>query len=67
MKLLSCKFSGHSLKEISTDSLYIKEFECTRCNQKYTTDGYGRYVKLTKYWRENNRYFETFAASNKSA
>lgn len=67
MKLLSCKFKGHSLKQIATDSLYKEEFQCVNCKQQFTTDGYGRMVKLSKYWRENNRYFETVFANQKSA
>jgi len=60
MKLFSCKLTGHVLKEISTDSLYIKEYECSKCKQQYTTNGYGKLVKLTKYWKENNQYFVPF-------
>lgn len=65
MKLFSCKFTGHSLKEISSDSLYMKEFECAKCKQLYTTNGYGKFVRLTKYWKENNQYFASFL-ENKS-
>ena len=67
MKLFSCKIKGHKFKKLPTDSLYTEEFECTRCGKQYTTDGYGRMVKLSKYWRNNNSYFETFLKKQQSA
>jgi hypothetical protein len=57
MKPLRCKIKGHSLSPVSTQPFQIKEFECTRCNQKFTTDGYGRLVKFTRYWKENHDFF----------
>lgn len=61
MKLFSCKLTGHTLKEISNTTIYTKEFECVKCKQQYTTDGYGKLVRLTQYWKENNKYFSSFS------
>lgn len=67
MKLFSCKLTGHILKEITSDSIYMKEFECSKCKQQYTTNGYGKLVKLTKYWKENNQYFASFIENKEPA
>lgn len=61
MKLFPCKLTRHTLREISGNTLYAKEFECSKCKQQYTTDGYGKLVRLTQYWKENNKYFASFA------
>lgn len=53
-----CKVFGHHLVSIKKATLLIKEYECEKCHQKFTTDGYGHIVKLSKYWEENNLIFE---------
>lgn len=58
MKKLLCKINGHQFRSIKKQSTHIKEYQCSCCNQKFTTDGYGQIIKLTKYWEENNRLFE---------
>ncbi|RDK88218.1 hypothetical protein [Marinirhabdus gelatinilytica] len=63
MKIFSCKITGHNLNELTNNALYVKEYECAKCKQQFTTDGYGRLVKLTRYWKENNKYFATFIKS----
>jgi len=36
----------------------IEEYECANYSQKFTTDGYGKIVKLNSYRKENNLLFE---------
>ncbi|RMA65816.1 hypothetical protein [Ulvibacter antarcticus] len=61
---LSCKIKGHKLSSIQKESIFIEEFECANCNQKFTTDGYGKMVKLNPYWEKNNKMFERILHSN---
>jgi hypothetical protein len=42
----------------------LKEYQCRCCNQKYTEDGYGQIVRLTKYWEMNNILFEQHYRNN---
>tara|TARA_B100001146_G_scaffold225213_1_gene247932 strand:+ start:11830 stop:12033 length:204 start_codon:yes stop_codon:yes gene_type:complete len=60
MKHLRCKLKGHQLKKIEKESILIQEYRCTCCGQKYTTDGYGTLVRLTKHWERNNLLFENY-------
>ncbi len=58
MKSIYCKIKGHDLVELNNESIVIKEYQCKNCQQKYTTDGYGKMVKLTPYWEQNNLVFK---------
>lgn len=58
MKQLICKVTGHNLKNIQKENFLIKEYQCTKCKEKFTTDGYGHLVKLNRYWEKNNVLFE---------
>ena len=58
MKRIVCKIKGHKLNSIKKNNLLIKEYECTNCQQKFTTDGYGQIVRLNSYWLKNNLLFE---------
>ncbi|MFT4697651.1 MAG: hypothetical protein ACI9SJ_000780 [Flavobacteriaceae bacterium] len=58
MKILLCKIKGHELIGLNNESLMLEEFECKNCSQKFTTDGYGKVVKLTPYWVKNNLVFK---------
>lgn len=58
MKKLLCKIKGHQFVSVRKESPQIKEYRCTCCKQKYTEDGYGQIVRLTKYWEVNNSLFE---------
>jgi len=53
-----CKLFGHQLKPIKKDDILLKEYQCTCCQKKFTVDGYGRIVRLSKYWQDNNLLFE---------
>ncbi len=55
---LLCKVFGHKLVRNSIDYTSITEYTCQRCKQKFTTDGYGKIVKLTPYWEQNNLLFK---------
>lgn len=57
-KHFTCKLFGHQLQTIKKDSILIKEYECKNCKEKFTVDGYGQIVKLSKYWQQNNAHFE---------
>ncbi|PKA82763.1 hypothetical protein ATE92_0900 [Ulvibacter sp. MAR_2010_11] len=58
MKNIVCKLKGHTFTQIKKAPSSISEYECLHCKQLYTTDGYGRMVKLTKYWQANHQFFE---------
>ncbi len=58
MKKLICKLVGHNFISLKNKDSQIREYQCSCCKQKYTEDGYGQIVKLTKYWEENNSLFE---------
>jgi hypothetical protein len=58
MKKLFCKIKGHQFVSLKRGDYQIKEYKCSCCKQKYTEDGYGQIVKLTKYWETNNMLFE---------
>lgn len=60
MKKVKCKFKGHNIVAKHTTNIMLKEYECTECKQEFTTDGYGRMVKLTRYWKENNMLFKQY-------
>jgi len=64
MQRILCKIKGHSFTSIKKGHVQIEEFQCVRCKQKYTTDGYGQIVKLTKYWEKNNQLFEQYFRKN---
>lgn len=55
---ISCKLKGHHLEGIEKSNVLIKEYACSTCGKKFTTDGYGNLVKLNSYWKENNLFFE---------
>lgn len=57
-KKMLCKFLGHRFVSIKKEDILIKEYMCTCCAKKFTVDGYGRIVRLSKYWEENNLLFE---------
>ncbi|MEZ4875388.1 MAG: hypothetical protein R2793_08050 [Flavobacteriaceae bacterium] len=57
-KKLLCRVIGHQLKVVKKDKILLEEYTCTCCQKKFTTDGYGRIVRLSKYWEENNLLFE---------
>lgn len=57
-KNLKCKILGHKLEKVENGDLLIQEYTCTRCAQKFTTDGYGRIVKYSEYWKENHLLFQ---------
>lgn len=65
MKLLLCKLNRHSFTNISTENIHIKQFECSNCKKKFTTDGYGRMVELNSYWKKNNQFFEHYFQKTK--
>ncbi|NND61595.1 MAG: hypothetical protein HKN48_00210 [Flavobacteriaceae bacterium] len=58
MKKLICKIKGHSFIPVKKSVAPIKEYTCSCCKQRYTEDGYGQIVRLTKYWEMNNLLFE---------
>ncbi len=58
MKKLVCKIRGHQFVSVKKGGRHIKEYQCQCCKQKYTEDGYGKIVRLTKYWETNNLLFE---------
>ena len=60
MKNNTCKILGHKITPVATENVQIKEFECCRCKVQFTIDGYGRIVKLTNYWKQNNLLFENY-------
>lgn len=64
MKNMYCKIIGHELIELDNDSILIKEFKCKKCLQKFTIDGYGKIVKLTPYWEQNNFVFKNSKSYN---
>ncbi|MCB0457849.1 MAG: hypothetical protein KDC91_08905 [Flavobacteriaceae bacterium] len=57
-KKLRCKLLGHQFVSIKKEDIFIKEYKCQCCHKKFTIDGYGRIVALSKYWEENNLLFE---------
>ena len=57
-KKMWCKFLGHQLEPIKKDDILLKEYRCACCQKKFTVDGYGRIVRLSKYWQDNNLLFE---------
>ncbi|MAO08912.1 MAG: hypothetical protein CL596_09395 [Alteromonas sp.] len=60
-KRILCKLFGHRFINLHPQKSLIKEYRCRCCNQKFTVDGYGRMVKLSRYWEENNmRFKKTF-------
>jgi len=63
----SCKGMGHNIVPVSAQDVHIKEFECSHCHQKFTPDGYGRMVKLTAFWRQNNELFRNYFAQQRVA
>jgi len=60
MRKFICKIKGHQFVSVNKDRPQIKEYRCECCRQKYTEDGYGQIVKLTKYWENNNLLFEKY-------
>jgi hypothetical protein len=60
MRKLICKIKGHQFVSVTKEAQQIKEYRCECCRQKYTEDGYGQIVKLTKYWENNNLLFERY-------
>ncbi len=58
MRGLHCIIWGHNFSTIKKENILIKEFVCESCKQKFTTDGYGKLVKLSSYWKQNNIFFE---------
>ncbi len=62
-----CKLFGHNLESLKKKDILIKEYCCKCCGNKFTTDGYGRLVPLSKYWKENNSLFEKHFQSRVSA
>ncbi len=57
-KRMLCKLLGHQLISIKKKDILLKEYKCSCCDKKFTVDGYGRIVRLSKYWEENNLLFE---------
>ncbi|MEZ4858957.1 MAG: hypothetical protein R2781_09120 [Flavobacteriaceae bacterium] len=57
-KNLLCKLFGHHLIPIKKEDILLKEYVCSCCDKKFTVDGYGRVVKFSKYWEQNNLLFE---------
>ena len=51
---------GHAFVLLKKGYFQLEEFSCTRCQRKYTADGYGQKVKLTRHWEENNMLFEKY-------
>lgn len=66
MKKALCKILGHHFVKTNNDSKYSDEYECAHCKQQFTKDGYGRIVKLTSFWVENNRLFENHLSRKSS-
>ncbi len=60
MRKVICKIKGHKFVSVKKERHQIKEYRCTCCRQKYTEDGYGQLVRLTKYWENNNLLFEKY-------
>jgi hypothetical protein len=60
MKNHTCKIRGHKIVPVETEYIHIKEYECNRCKAQFTNDGYGRIVKLTGFWKQNNSLFESY-------
>ena len=54
-KKLSCKIFGQPFFPHSQKDLLIEEYDVLIANKKFTTDGYGRMVKLNKYLSEDNK------------
>ena len=66
MKKFICKITGHKLTPLKKNNLLSKDYECSSCQQQFTTDGYGRTVKLNSYWQENNMLFEILLEKRKA-
>jgi len=66
MRKLVCKVRGHQFVTLKKGDLQIKEFQCSCCKRKYTEDGYGQIVRLTKYWETNNLLFEQHFGNRKA-
>ena len=66
MTKLRCKLRGHKLISLAKENQKTKEYQCQCCQKKFTEDGYGKIVKLTKYWENNNLLFEKYF-QNKTA
>jgi DNA-directed RNA polymerase subunit RPC12/RpoP len=64
MKNIICKLRGHNLRKLNTSLSLIGEYKCTNCNKEFTTNGYGRIVHLTAYWKNNNSQFKKSALLN---
>lgn len=60
MKKLVCKVRGHQFVSIKKGEHRLKEYQCRYCKQKYTEDGYGQIVRLTRYWEMINLLFERY-------
>ena len=64
MKSLICKIKGHHFNSNKKITLFIKEFECKNCKQKFIIDAYGNIIKLTSYWKDYNTFFENYYLKN---
>ncbi len=64
MKQLICKIKGHTLFETSKAGIHIKQYECSNCREKFTTDGYGKMVKFNRYWEKNHEFFQSRLQKN---
>jgi len=58
MKALICKLVGHDYHKKNKKNLLYDEIECKICKQNFTTDGYGKVVKLTSFWKKNHLFIE---------
>ena len=48
MKNLICSINGHNLKIVKNVTVYVKEYQCKHCNEKFTTSQSGQVIPLTK-------------------
>lgn len=57
MSHVICKLKGHKVQPVQHDHNLFQLFECKFCDEKFTTDGYGRLVKFNSYWEKNHKFF----------
>jgi len=60
MKTIICKIFGHNFTKINKSDVFVLNYQCKTCSQKFTTDGYGSITKLTPFWEENNLLFKKY-------
>lgn len=66
MKHLICKLFNHKLERNTKDYSSVNEYTCIRCKEKFTTNGYGKIVKLDSFWEQNNHLFKEYSQKKPS-